>query len=48
MIKWYNYEIIIYYFQIVLKNSKDPDPDSDSGSSGSGTGLRFLAGYGFN
>ena len=25
MIKWYTYEIIIYYFKIVLKNSKDPD-----------------------
>ena len=39
MKKWYNYETIIYYFQILVKNSKDPDPDS--GSSGSGSGLRF-------
>ena len=46
MIKWYNYGISIYYFQIALKNSFDPDPDS--GSSGSGSGLRFMAGSGFN
>ena len=23
-----NYEIILYYFQLVLRNSLDPDPDS--------------------
>ena len=25
MIKYYDYEIILYYFQIVLRNSLDPD-----------------------
>ena len=42
MRKTYNDVIIIYYFQIVLRNSlhlKTPE---------SGSGLRFLAGSGFN
>ena len=43
MRKSYDYEIILYYFQIVLRNRLDPD--LDPGFSGSGSGLRFLAGF---
>ena len=52
MIKLYIYEIIIYYFQIVLKIAKDSDPDPTPDKNLSPdpkdpeSGLRFLAGYG--
>ena len=45
MIKWHNYEIIIYYFQIELKKIARIRIRIQ-GSSGSGS--RFLAGAGFN
>ena len=40
----YNYKVILFFVQIVLRNSLDPDPDLRS----SWYGLKFLAGSGFN